>query len=686
MDEQLVSAIPIAAHYSAAVEGALNGTLEDALAARVAQCTESSEAERADECLAELQAYVDQRSGFRDAAIQHALSQHVPRLLAHFKWYVRARAYRLLRRLASPQALEYCRQYVELCVMHTLVLDDSAHGEREQGLKFVRWTMRFGARLWLLSPQVVKTMLAVAEQADDRMRCVCLETLCELLVRDPERLWYVNGVRTLTQAALDGPWAISIAIASALAHVFDGAATRRFIHPGITLGGVASALTEPAGADQALTERAKVAAFMLTQLLKSWGGIQYFLADGRHVIAALVRALATAGANAKVILGMLLELFGLSDDFDAVQFEQQPRFDVDLLAPFHVPPHAITQAAARSRLQPVDYVRTLLLMTFVDEGLVEALVASALEARLPDVADASATLLKWLAQHPRMPLPEPSAARFHTLRALVDRALEADARRALAARRIVARIDAMPSLSLGPLPSHASDAWAASLASSVFYRRFLRQRRLRADIARPPQLQPPRQAPMPRRASHAAPADAPGAEGDAGTPRGLAAGLKDNAARVLRSSASTGNLKTGGGSSSSALSAACASHLSTVNEDAASAEPAAADVLARGRRSLDVLRNPPQNIAQSISAASQSIDGAAALLTTTPPLIARSRTKSRSRSRNSIVIVNSLGVEETPLAALIQESRVTAEDNPMLWDWPAIRTIILGPISAGGAP
>ncbi|KAJ2046212.1 hypothetical protein H4S04_005169 [Coemansia sp. S16] len=737
----------------------LDSPPNQALISRLSQCTESSEAEKVDECLAELQALLD-RTTCRSDTLQYALSRHVPRLLVHFKWYVRARAYRLLRRLPSPQSLMYCRQYLELSVMHTLVLDDSAHGEREQGLKFIRWTMQYDDDLWLLNPQVIKTIMAVSEQADDRMRSVCLETLCELLVLAPERLWYVNGIRTLTQAALDGPWSISISIASALAHVFDNPSTRRFIHPGVTLGGVTSALTEPMGKDQILTERAKVAAFMLTQFLKSWSGIQYFLSDGRKVISALVNALSMADSNGKIILGMLLELFGLSDDFDSIQFEQQPRFDVDLLSPFHLPAYAITQTAARTRLLPVDYMRTLLLMTFIDEGLVESLVSSALETKLAEVVDASTTLIKWLSQHPHMPLPEQYVAKFHMLGDLVDRALDDNGSPAVAlnAKRIICKIEAIPSLSMGQLPSQAMDAWASSLSSSVFYRQFLRQRRLRAEIRRLSHPQP-----RPRRGSHAGkpefgdgPADpnaVPFVKGHApsgstsvvGGSRGLAAGLKDNAARVLRSSASTGNLKSGG-NAMGGIAGALLSQLTTVNEDASFtsndsvAANAGVDFAGKGRRSLDILRNPlqqnqppgtPQNprgvggfygnisalsspfaMAENslaltpsgysnISALSNStaIDtpatpghhaflsnagsGNSALSVSTPPLIARSRAKSRSRSRNSIVIVNSLGVEETPLSALIQESRVTTEDNPMRWDWPTIRTIILGPISLG---
>ncbi|KAJ2488530.1 hypothetical protein IWW37_004723 [Coemansia sp. RSA 2050] len=713
-----------------------------ALLSRLVQFTETSEAEKVDETLAELQTLLDRGAGY-PSAFRDVLSRHVPRLLVHFKWYVRARAYRLLRRLPSPQPLMYCRQYLELSVMHTLVLDDSAHGEREQGLKFIRWTMQFDDSLWLLNPQVLKTIMAVSEQADDKMRSVCLETLCEILVLAPQRLWYVNGIRTLTQAALDGPWSISISIASALSHVFDNPLTRRFIHPGITLGGITSALTEPMGKDQILTERAKVAAFMLTQFLKSWSGIQYFLSDGRKVISALVNALSMADSNGKIILGMLLELFGLSDDFDSVQFEQQPRFDVDLLSPFHLPAYAITQTAARTRLLPVDYMRTLLLMTFIDEGLVESLVSSALETKQAEVVDASTTLIKWLSQHPHMPLPERYVAKFHMLGDLVDRALDDDVSDvALNAKRIISKIEAIPSLSLGQLPSQAMDAWASSLSSSVFYRQFLRQRRLRAEIRRLSHPQRPRRGSLTGKPEYgdnvAEPSAVPFVKGHApsasvvGASKGLAAGLKDNAARVLRSSASTGNLKSGnvGG-----IAGALLSQLSTVNEDVAAADSAANSESAnKGRRSLDVLRNPLQQPGTPLNSragfygnisalsspfvAENSLVGALAhsgynssalsstaadlpatlnypllsnagaggnlaLSVSTPPLIARSRAKSRSRSRNSIVIVNSLGVEETPLSALIQESRVTSEDNPMRWDWSVIRTIILGPISLG---
>ncbi|PIA13096.1 hypothetical protein COEREDRAFT_49909 [Coemansia reversa NRRL 1564] len=390
----------------------------------------------------------------------------MPRLLSHYKWYIRARAYKLLRRLPSPRALEYCNRYMELCVIHTLSRDDSAHEEREQGLKYIRWTMRFDEELWLLGPHVLKALMSVAEQVDDRMRNICLETLSEVLVIAPERLQYANGIRTLVQASLDGPWSISIAISSTLSHMFDRPETRQYAHAGITLGGIISALTEPLGKDQMLAERAKVAAFMLTQFLKSWSGIQYFLSDQRKDLAALVESLSLADSNCKIILGMLLELFGLSDEFDTIQFQQQPRFDVELLSPFHLPTYTITQTAARTRLFPIDYMRTLLLMVFIDEGLVEALVSVALDLQQPDIADASSTLLKWLAQHPHMPLPEKHVTRFQTLPKLINSALSEGSTRSLGAKRVICKIEGIPSLSMGQLPSQRMDSWASSLASS----------------------------------------------------------------------------------------------------------------------------------------------------------------------------------------------------------------------------
>ncbi|KAJ2875869.1 hypothetical protein FB639_003955, partial [Coemansia asiatica] len=529
---------------------------------------------------------------------------------------------------------------MELSIMHTLSMSDEVHGvqeEREQALKFIRWTMRFDQKLWILGPRVIKALMAIAEQVDDRMRGVSLETLCECLVMAPERLWYVGGLRTLTLAALDGPWVVSVTIASALAHVFDNAETRRYVHKGMALGGIVSALTESPGKDQALAERAKIAAFMLTQLLKSWGGLQYFLSDGRRAIGALVEALALADANAKIILGMLLELFGLSDNFDAVQFEQQPRFDVELLSPFHLPPHAITEQAARTRLLPVDYLRTLLLTVFIEAGLVEALVSAALESLQADVVDASATLLKWLAQNPRMPLPETHVARFQTLGDLVAAALKDDSSRALAARRVVEKIEAIPSLSMGQLPSQQTDIWAASISSSALYHQFLRQRRLglqlrsgrssagaaerpaadtahasamlSAALASMTQNAEPVGAATSAVAAAAAAAASVGVMGSGGGgPKGLAAGLKDNAARVLRSSASTGNLRSGSSTNANnnggfigISGAAAVSLLDTVNEDLPLSKLASqsnmlsdtTSIIGNGksRRSLDVVRN-----------------------------------------------------------------------------------------------
>ncbi|KAJ1822841.1 hypothetical protein LPJ56_000531 [Coemansia sp. RSA 2599] len=816
---------------------------------RLAACNESSDAGQVDECLTQLAAHLDASGSGMLAADRawRALSRNVPCLLAHFKWYVRARAYKLLRRLASPRPLEYCREYMELSIMHTLSMSDEVHGvheEREQALKFIRWTMRFDQQLWVLGPRVVKAMMAVAEQADDRMRGVCLETLCECLVLAPERLWYVGGLRTLTLAALDGPWVVSVTIASALAHVFDSAETRRFVHAGMALGGIVSALTESPGKDQALAERAKIAAFMLTQLLKSWGGLQYFLSDGRRAIRALVEALALADANAKIILGMLLELFGLSDDFDAVQFEQQPRFDVELLSPFHLPAHAITQQAARTRLLPVDYLRTLLLTVFIEAGLVEALVSASLESPQAEVVDASATLLKWLAQNPRMPLPETHVARFQTLGDLVAAALKDESSRALAARRVVEKIEAIPSLSMGQLPSQQTDIWAASISSSALYHQFLRQRRLRlqlrssktaaerpaADTAHASAVLAAALASMTQNAEPVASSTTAataipssssssfsssamgmssvgGGTGSGGSllskpmlqlgsasvvgghgSKGLAAGLKDNAARVLRSSASTGNLRSGSSTNTSVngssgggigISATPAmSLLGTVNEDAPlfkmtgqgnMLSDTASIISSRSRRSLDVVRNHQTQYSQqqqqqqqqsampmpmpmpvsrgaaqssggmsqfisalspyvhvdaspvlqpssasiysqngatsaavlsapvepavgtpfghhflqsSSSLSAGAISSGSAMPVPAPPLIARTRTKSRSRSRNSIVMVNSMGAEETPLQALIQESRVLSEENPMRWDWETVRAIILGPMAA----
>ncbi|KAI9473341.1 hypothetical protein LPJ78_004685 [Coemansia sp. RSA 989] len=725
-------------------------------------CTEMSEPDKVNDCLSEMTSFLDRHANSSSAL--RVVSHQVPRLLAHYKWYIRARAYRMLRqRLPTPRALEYCRQYMELCVVHTLSRDDSAHEEREQGLKYIRWTMRFDEEWWMLGPRVVKALMAVAEQVDDRMRNICLETLCELLVLAPERLWYVNGIRTLVQAALDGPWTISIAIASTLSHIFDRAETRKFIHVGITLGGVISALTEPQGKDQMLAERAKVAAFMMTQLLKSWSGIQYFLSDERRMIRALLQSLSMVDSNCKIILGMLLELFGLSDEFDTIQFQQQPRFDVELLSPFHLPAYTIPETAARSRLLPVDYMRTILLMVFIDEGLVDSLINVATSSDQPDVVDASSTLLKWLSQHPHMPLPEHYVAKFQTLSTLVNDAMVDDPAQALNAKRVITKIEGIPSLSMGQLPSQQMDSWASSLASSNFYRHWLKRKRMRRDWRAQAAARTRKGSQMVARLDYASEALAAaqqqefmgaatgsiknllahGNSSTVGGSKGLAAGLKDNAVRALRSSASTGNLKSAANANAAAVANA-AMPLPTANDASQKISESGSLLSSKGRRSLDTVRNPLQQHQQqskhlpplllrgltqgptvkalpntpSLQSSYVQIDttpnlntasvfsqnsSILSVLATTPgstlpdlpsssnglneistasamPIPSSMHSRTRTKSRSRSRNSITISAEESPLAAQIKESRVTTEENPMRWNWETIRSIILGPI------
>ncbi|ORX69190.1 hypothetical protein DL89DRAFT_268207 [Linderina pennispora] len=530
--------------------------MADNWATRLANCNETTEPGKVNESLSDTLTFLDNIVG------NHA-GKDSARLLAHFSWNIRARTYKLLRRLSSPWPL--------LCLMRSLTLDDACHEEREQAIKFARWTMRSGEELWLVTPA-----------ADDKMRNACLQTLPR-------------------HAALDGPWAISISIASAISHALDKEETRH-------------ALTESMGKQQMLTERAKLAAFMMTQFLKSWSGLQYFLADGRKVINALVNALAM--------------LFGLSDDFDSVQFEQQPRFDL--------PPFAITESGVRTRLLPVDYLRTILLMLFIDEGLVESLVTATLESEHAEVVDAGATLLKWLAQHPHMPLPESYAAN----------AINKSDDRSATANQIICKIEG--------LPSQQVDAWAASLSSS----------RLRRQLE-------------PRSASLVA------------GPKGLAGMSDAQSAHSLQPSAfheGDGHEHDQDASEGPQQYFGNVSHASALSSpfipfEALHAQQPDDLTITTSYASSNAQALPVPGMASGTGSVPQTPQTPTAAvqtpMTPLPPMLARTRTKSRSRSTRP-----SLGVaDESMVMAWVQESRVTVEDNPMRWDWAAVRLLINAPLA-----
>ncbi|KAN0062384.1 hypothetical protein ACQY0O_005266 [Thecaphora frezii] len=344
---------------------------------------------------------------------------------------VRAAAYRLLRHaLIHPPwpLISRCRSKgLDIYLTRSMIRDNRFDAEREQALKLVRAIMELSAlrtvssapdRLApdlqdLIGPGVVRAMAAIAEDSEDKLRHICLETLAELAVFDVRLLIKGGGLRSTLQALVDSPNDFAPALVQTFLYLIDMPGTRNFLRPGVDLEVALSGLTEnvplkPVAYEARLNSTAKV----VSTMLRSWGGLLYMCMDGKRAVKSIVVALRVNAVEVKdTILDLLYDLFNVraaaqlvdpaskrqsSQRLDADSASQPATSGTDgkhISTPNPNSGDGDAQASSegqaaqrrllslgemadqpRSRLNLVDHYLALLLVVFIESGLVEALV------------------------------------------------------------------------------------------------------------------------------------------------------------------------------------------------------------------------------------------------------------------------------------------------------------------------
>ena len=82
---------------------------------------------------------------------------------------------------------------------------------------------------------IVRAMVALAENSDEKLRYLLLETLAELVVIDLELLKRAEGLRVVLQAFIEGPFDLSPHLALAFLPIMDMPETRQLLRPGLDI-------------------------------------------------------------------------------------------------------------------------------------------------------------------------------------------------------------------------------------------------------------------------------------------------------------------------------------------------------------------------------------------------------------------------------------------------------------------
>lgn len=174
--------------------------------------------------------------------------------------------------------------------------------EREQALKFVRAFLDVKDGAKEISRAIVRTIVAVAETGEaqrtnlqpadneaDRLRPICIQTLAEILLRDPALVVASGGMGPLSEALSEGTYRAPESIASVYLYLLDSPSRRKYLQPGYGLDSLFTVFTDHLlSNDKVLKQNSKA----ISSALKSWSGLMslcmYDFRSVRSLISSLV--------------------------------------------------------------------------------------------------------------------------------------------------------------------------------------------------------------------------------------------------------------------------------------------------------------------------------------------------------------------------------------------------------------
>ncbi|OAQ66715.2 cytosolic regulator Pianissimo [Pochonia chlamydosporia 170] len=308
---------------------------------------------------------------------------------------VAAAGYRVARyAISDAPSIKKIRSFnTDFLVIRSLNNYRKADVEREQALKFVRAFLDVKDGIKEVSRAIVRTVVAVAEQGEDRrpginladqstdrLRPICIETLAEIMVRDPALLIASGGLGTLSEALAEGTYKSPESLTSAFLFLLDSPQRRKYIIPGYGLDVVFTAFTDQlAGAEGILKQNSRA----ISVAMRSWSGLMTLsMYDFRPIRSLIASILFPNQSIRETVLDLLFSLLRIKPPAWATSFLAGRRLTTYGRV-------ANLKSATRSRSGTldieedpgeqnfVDHYTSLLLAVFIKSGLLQSLLQMA---------------------------------------------------------------------------------------------------------------------------------------------------------------------------------------------------------------------------------------------------------------------------------------------------------------------
>ncbi|KAJ1335496.1 rapamycin-insensitive companion of mTOR [Microdochium nivale] len=219
-----------------------------------------------------------------------------------------AAAYRVLRySISDISSLKRIRNLnTDYMVVVSLAKDRKADVEREQALKFVRAFLDIKGGISEVSRALVRTIGAVAEFMEDRLRPICIETLAEILLRDPALLIASGGLSPLSDALSEGSYKSPESLTATYLFLLDRPHTRMYLRPGNQLEVLFTAFTDVILSHEAIAKQNSKA---IASAFKSWSGLMSLSMYDLRAIGSLISSLMLPNPGIRdTIIDMLYSL------------------------------------------------------------------------------------------------------------------------------------------------------------------------------------------------------------------------------------------------------------------------------------------------------------------------------------------------------------------------------------------
>ncbi|KAI9798930.1 MAG: hypothetical protein M1825_004943 [Sarcosagium campestre] len=186
-------------------------------------------------------------------------------------------------------------------VILSLVKEGKASVEREQALKLVRAFLDVKGGVHEVSRAVIRTMVAVAEHTEDRLRNICILTLAEILVRHPPLLVSGGGVGPLTEILGDGSYEASESLVTAFLYQLDLPSRRKYLKAGHGLEIVFSVFTDSLSG-HCSEQKLKMNARVIAAVLSSWSGLTALSMNNFRALRSLFASLRFPDDRLRVVI------------------------------------------------------------------------------------------------------------------------------------------------------------------------------------------------------------------------------------------------------------------------------------------------------------------------------------------------------------------------------------------------